>query len=36
MNRIMPLFFIPLLLAATLSFVFICVLACRLAYGGRW
>lgn len=44
-DRLLPVLFVWILIsaaagspdiAATLSFVFICVLACRLAYGGRW
>ncbi|MGH3154522.1 MAG: DUF1707 SHOCT-like domain-containing protein [Streptosporangiaceae bacterium] len=44
-DRLLPVLFVWILIsaaagspdiAAVLSFVFICVLACRLAYGGRW
>jgi hypothetical protein len=44
-DRLLPVLFVWILIsaaagspdiAAALSFVFICVLACRLAYGGRW
>jgi Domain of unknown function (DUF1707) len=44
-DRVLPVLFVWILIsaaagspsiAAALSFVFICVLACRLAYGGRW
>jgi Domain of unknown function (DUF1707) len=44
-DRVLPVLFVWILIsaaagspemAAVLSFVFICVLACRLAYGGRW
>lgn len=44
-DRVLPVLFIWILIsaaagspdvAAALSFIFICVLACRLAFGGRW
>jgi hypothetical protein len=44
-DRLLPVLFVWILISAAagspdmagaLSFVFICVLACRLAYGGRW
>ena len=44
-DRVLPVLFVWILIsaaagspsiAAALSFVFVCVLACRLAYGGRW
>jgi hypothetical protein len=44
-DRLLPVLFVWILISAVagspdisaaLSFVFICVLACRLAYGGRW
>ncbi len=44
-DRALPVLFVWILisaatgapdLAAVLSFVFICMLACRIAYGGRW